>query len=160
MHDIRAIDGNSSVLEPDDYADSKSVGSSLRSLGSEGIVYPSVRLPDGECAALFHPNRGSHPTQGRHLDYHWNGAGVDLFRDARTGQVYRAVCPDFPAWCVNPENPDFSYLVALFGANLRAARLKLGFTQARPAEQSGLLQQYVSLVESGRQNVTLTTGRT
>jgi DNA-binding XRE family transcriptional regulator len=57
-----------------------------------------------------------------------------------------------------PDNPDFSDLLALFGANLRAARLKLGFTQARLAEQSGLLQQYVSLVESGRQNVTLTTG--
>ena len=91
LHDIRAIDGNSSVLEPDDYAESQSFGSGLRSLGSEGIVYPSVRLPGGECAGLFHPNRCSHPTQGRHLDYHWNGAGVDLFRDAGTGQVYRVV---------------------------------------------------------------------
>ena len=52
---------------------------------------------------------------------------------------------------------DFSELLAVFGANLRAARLKLGLTQAQLAEQSGLLQQYVSLVESGKQNVTLTT---
>ena len=56
-----------------------------------------------------------------------------------------------------PENADFSELLAVFGANLRAARLKLGLTQAQLAEQSGLLQQYVSLVESGKQNVTLTT---
>jgi hypothetical protein len=62
LHDIRAIDGNSSVILPDDYTEGQSFGSCLRSLGSEGIVYPSVRLPDGECAGLFHPNRGSHPT--------------------------------------------------------------------------------------------------
>ena len=91
LHDIRTINDNSSVLLPDDYAESQSFGSSLRSLSSEGIVYPSVRLSDGECAGLFHPNRASRPTQGRHLDYHWNGTGVDLFRDAGTGQVYRVV---------------------------------------------------------------------
>jgi DNA-binding XRE family transcriptional regulator len=56
-----------------------------------------------------------------------------------------------------PDNADFSELLALFGANLRAAHLKSGLTQAQLAEQSGLLQQYVSLVEYGKQNVTLTT---
>jgi DNA-binding XRE family transcriptional regulator len=55
------------------------------------------------------------------------------------------------------DNPDFNDLLALFGANLRAARLKSGLTQTQLAEQAGLLQQYVSLVESGKQNVTLTT---
>jgi DNA-binding XRE family transcriptional regulator len=57
----------------------------------------------------------------------------------------------------HPENAESSELLARFGANVRAARLKLGLTQAQLAEQSGLLQQYVSLVESGKQNVTLTT---
>jgi transcriptional regulator with XRE-family HTH domain len=55
------------------------------------------------------------------------------------------------------DDADSRDLLASFGANLRAARLKLGLTQAQLAEQSGLLQQYVSLVESGKQNVTLTT---
>ena len=50
-------------------------------------------------------------------------------------------------------------IVATFGANLEAARLKLGLTQAQLAEATGLLQQYISLVESGRQNVTLTTAQ-
>jgi transcriptional regulator with XRE-family HTH domain len=49
--------------------------------------------------------------------------------------------------------------VAIFGMNLKAARLKAGLTQAQLAERSGLLQQYVSLVESGKQNVTLTTAQ-
>ena len=50
-------------------------------------------------------------------------------------------------------------IVATFGANLKAARLRLGLTQAQLAEATGLLQQYISLVESGRQNVTLTTAQ-
>jgi transcriptional regulator with XRE-family HTH domain len=52
---------------------------------------------------------------------------------------------------------DRNDIVATFGANLKAARLKMGLTQAQLAEGAGLLQQYVSLVESGRQNITLTT---
>ena len=50
-------------------------------------------------------------------------------------------------------------LLEAFGQNLRAARLDSGLTQAELAERAGLLQQYVSLVESGKQNVTLTTAQ-
>lgn len=50
-------------------------------------------------------------------------------------------------------------IAAIFGANLKAAQLKSGLTQAQLAERSGLLQQYVSLVEFGKQNVTLTTAQ-
>ena len=53
----------------------------------------------------------------------------------------------------DPDDPDPDDLVAIFGANLKTARMKAGLTQAKLAEQSGLLQQYVSLVESGKQNV-------
>jgi len=53
--------------------------------------------------------------------------------------------------------PDPDDLVAIFGANLKSARLKMRITQSELAKQSGLLQQYVSLVESGKRNVTLTT---
>jgi transcriptional regulator with XRE-family HTH domain len=55
---------------------------------------------------------------------------------------------------------DQDEIVATFGANLKAARLKMGLTQTELAEAAGLLQQYVSRVEQGRQNVTLTTART
>ena len=58
------------------------------------------------------------------------------------------------------DKPDRDDIVPTFGANLKAARLKMGLTQAQLAEAAGLLQQYVSLVESGRQNVTLTTAET
>jgi transcriptional regulator with XRE-family HTH domain len=56
-----------------------------------------------------------------------------------------------------PYDPDD--IVGIFGANVKAARLKLGLSQAQLAEQSGLLQQYVSLVELGKQNVTLVTAQ-
>jgi DNA-binding XRE family transcriptional regulator len=58
-----------------------------------------------------------------------------------------------------PNEADPNDLVAIFGANLKAARLKQGLTQAQLAERAGLLQQYVSLVETGKQNVTLTTAQ-
>ena len=31
--------------------------------------------------------------EGRHLDYHWNGARVDLYRDAGSGDVFRITWP-------------------------------------------------------------------
>jgi transcriptional regulator with XRE-family HTH domain len=57
------------------------------------------------------------------------------------------------------KEPDADDLVAVFAASLKAARIKQGLTQAQLAERAGLLQQYVSLVEQGKQNVTLTTAQ-
>jgi transcriptional regulator with XRE-family HTH domain len=59
----------------------------------------------------------------------------------------------------DPDGSDPDNVVKIFGANLKIARMKAGLTQAQLAEQSGLVQQYVSLVESGKQNVTLTTAQ-
>ena len=67
----------------------KTLAAALRASGSEGIVYPSQRDPGGECAGLFYPDRASHVVQGRHLDYHWNGARVDFYRDGGSGEVFR-----------------------------------------------------------------------
>jgi hypothetical protein len=91
LHDIRNAAGSSSVLTPDDYTEGQALGSHLRSLGSDGIVYPSVRASGGECTGLFYPDLASPPTQGRHLDYHWDGAAVDLYREAGSGEMYRVV---------------------------------------------------------------------
>ncbi|MCB1740172.1 MAG: RES family NAD+ phosphorylase [Gammaproteobacteria bacterium] len=90
LHDLR-VDPVSwrEVLDPDDYAAAQALAIRLRTAGSEGVVYPSVRCPDGQCAGLFRPDRASRPRQGRHLHYHWNGERVDLYRDAGSGSVYR-----------------------------------------------------------------------
>lgn len=90
LHDLRG-DGEAwaEALDPDSYVASQSLGAQLRAAGSEGLVYPSRRNPEGECAGLFHPDRVTLPMQARHLDYHWNGERVDLYRDAGSGAVYR-----------------------------------------------------------------------
>lgn len=92
LHDIRPLGAEAApVLDPTDYAASQTLGIGLRGLGSAGIAYPSVRCPGGECAGLFYPDGASRPVQGRHLDYHWNGERVDLYRDRSAGEVYRIV---------------------------------------------------------------------
>jgi len=83
LHDLRGGDR--------DYREAQALGLSLRAAAAEGIVYPSVRCAGGECAGLFFPDLAKNPVQGRHLDYHWNGERVDLYRDAGSGQVYRIV---------------------------------------------------------------------
>jgi RES domain len=92
LHDIRG--GNPAflpALDPSNYAHSQALGARLRALGSDGVAYPSLRYPGGECVGLFYPDGARNPAQGRCLDYHWDGARVDLGRDLGSGQVYRIV---------------------------------------------------------------------
>jgi hypothetical protein len=79
----------SAALDPVSYQQAQSLGEQLHSTGAEGLVFPSVRNPTGECAGLFYPDLASHVSQGRHLDYHWNGTRVDLFREPAKAKVYR-----------------------------------------------------------------------
>ncbi len=90
LHDLRG-DGPkyAPALAPESYAQSQALGAVLRAAGSDGVVYPSQRDPGGLCAGLFYPDSAALPSQGRHLDYHWNGARVDLYRDLTNGQVFR-----------------------------------------------------------------------
>ena len=92
LHDLRgASDGTSAALNPDDYTASHALAAQLHGAGANGIVYPSVRHEGGECAGLFYPDLASAPVQGRHLDYHWDGQRVDLYRNAGSGEVFRIV---------------------------------------------------------------------
>lgn len=90
LHDLRRAAGHP-ALAGDSYAASQALARTLRSAGSDGVVYPSTRHAGGECAGLFYPDCASDPVQGRHLDYHWDGVRVDLVRDAGSGAVYRVV---------------------------------------------------------------------
>jgi len=88
LHDLRG-GGHDDVLDPDDYAAAQALAARLRAAASEGVVYPSVRCPAGVCVGLFYPDLAAAPRQGRHLDYHWDGERVDLYRDPGAGQVFR-----------------------------------------------------------------------
>jgi hypothetical protein len=90
LHDLR--DGNprwAPALAKDSYTESQRLGRALREVGSEGLVFPSQRDADGECVGMFFPDLASHLIQAKHLDYHWDGKRVDLYRDAGSGQVFR-----------------------------------------------------------------------
>lgn len=92
LHDIREDNPDfAAALLPAKYSESQALGAKLRGACSDGIVYPSVRFSGGECVALFYPDKASDPIQGRHLDYHWNGVRVDLYRDPGSGEVFRIV---------------------------------------------------------------------
>lgn len=89
-HDLRAAEARfDEALLPDSYAESQALAADLRAGGSQGIVYPSVRQPGGECVGLFYPDLASNPIQGRHLAYHWDGVRVDFYREVGSGAVYR-----------------------------------------------------------------------
>lgn len=94
LHDVRKRGKRfTPLLAPDSYRDSNRLAAALRAAGSEGIAYPSVRLPGGDCVALFYPDLATSPRQGRHLDYHWDGTRVDLYRDVTNGKVFRITPP-------------------------------------------------------------------
>jgi hypothetical protein len=90
LHDLRGGDpALAAALAPDSYAASQPLGAALRAAGADGVVYPSRRDPEGQCAGLFYPDLARNPRQGRGLDYHWDGERVDLVRDATAGAVFR-----------------------------------------------------------------------
>lgn len=63
-------------------------GRRVRADQGDTIVYPSQRGSGGEANALFNPDLARRPTQGRHLDYYWDGGRVAYVRDAEANQVY------------------------------------------------------------------------
>lgn len=55
FHDIRGLKKHEECLSPVSYAASQALARELFNSGSSGIVYPSVRRPDGTCIACFRP---------------------------------------------------------------------------------------------------------
>jgi hypothetical protein len=89
LHDLRGNPACSAALDPDSYTEAQRLSESLRASRSDGLVYPSPRDPAGECIGLFYPDLVTNVSQGRHLDYHWNGTRIDLYRDAGNGEIFR-----------------------------------------------------------------------
>ncbi len=55
FHDIRNDDSFAQCLRPDSYLASQELAQELLDAGSLGVVYPSVRRPNGTCLACFRP---------------------------------------------------------------------------------------------------------
>ena len=69
------------VLDPDAYAAGQALGAVLRAAGANGVVYPSVRDPGGECVGAFKPSAVGIPVPGPNLKYHWDGTRVARYFD-------------------------------------------------------------------------------
>lgn len=81
LHDLRGRAADMrDVYSADNYGASQALARRLRSEGSAGIAYESVRRMGGECVALFRPKTLTNVRQGAHLIYKWNGTEI--------GQVY------------------------------------------------------------------------
>lgn len=92
LHDLRGGRPEfAAALKLDDYGQSQTLGRGLFGMGSGGLIYPSVRRQGGDCVGLFYPDLAGKPVQGRHLDYHWDGERVDLYREPTSGAVFRIV---------------------------------------------------------------------
>lgn len=64
--------------DPDDYTHSQRYAEKLRKMGSEGIVYSSVRSIGNECYALFSPRLITDVYQTEHYEYVFDGDRISL----------------------------------------------------------------------------------
>jgi hypothetical protein len=82
LHDITRGDWRH-LLDPavSSYGTSQAFAAKLRNDGSNGIVYPSVRDPDGQCIAAFWPDVVTIPLQTRHVTLKWDGTRISQWFD-------------------------------------------------------------------------------
>jgi hypothetical protein len=84
LHDIRGMkDTMAEVYDPSSYAASQVLAIEIRTSGSSGLAYDSVRNPDGECVAIFKPRVLSNCRQERHLTYVWDGSSISTVYEKR-----------------------------------------------------------------------------
>jgi hypothetical protein len=78
-HDLRGMeDSHPQYFSPDPsrYGPAQQLAAQLREAGSWGLLYNSVRDPNGECVAVFRPPALGNVHQGAHLAYHWDGKNI------------------------------------------------------------------------------------
>lgn len=79
LHDLRGqVQAHPEWFDPDParYGPGQALGARLRSNGSNGVVYPSVRRPEGECVGIFRPRAVAPVTQGPHFEFIWDGQAI------------------------------------------------------------------------------------
>ncbi len=87
LHDLRKGEWNQ-LLDPDParYGVPQAFGAQLKEAKSNGIVYPSVRHPGGECIGAFWPNVLSKFAEGNRIALQWDGRKITQWFDYETGE--------------------------------------------------------------------------
>jgi RES domain len=81
VHDIRQPDRAwAPYYAPADYGPSQMFARQLLQAGSNGIVYRSVRDPQGECFACFRPALVRNLRVGGHYEFRWEGSPDPIVR--------------------------------------------------------------------------------
>ncbi len=88
LHEVMDTSVFAAIYNPDDYAASQALAIELRAQNSNGIIYKSVRYPEGTAIALFWPDVAGIPTQGQHFSYYWDGAKISQVKDLTSGDVF------------------------------------------------------------------------
>jgi len=65
------------IVDPHDYAYTQRIGRKMREEGAQGILYPSVRQPGGECVAALRTGILRACLHAAYLEYNWNGRDID-----------------------------------------------------------------------------------
>ena len=77
LHELRGQGASMpAVYDPGRYGAGPDLARTLRALGSQGIVYDSVRWPQGQCAAVFRPRALSNARTAGHIGLHWDGRAI------------------------------------------------------------------------------------
>ena len=94
VHDLRKADPDG-CLAPDDWAPGQRLGRVVRQAGADGVLYPSVRYPEGLAAGLFWPDCMTLPVlQSRQLRYRWDGTRMtDWFEHGTRDWISYAPAP-------------------------------------------------------------------
>ncbi len=72
--DLRGLKARHPALyDPDDYGASQAWGRAQRERGAWGVIYDSVRHPEGQCVAAFRPRACRPVRQGTHFEYYYDG---------------------------------------------------------------------------------------
>lgn len=65
------------VHNPNSFVYAQAIGSQLKTQNEMGILYRSVRHPDGECIAALRPKALTPPAiQAGHYQFHWDGNSI------------------------------------------------------------------------------------
>jgi hypothetical protein len=84
MHDLRGLrTALPAVYHLDDYTAGQQLARELRSAGSWGIAYDSVRHENGTCVAVLRPRAIRDCKQAEHLGYVWDGTRIALVYEKR-----------------------------------------------------------------------------
>ncbi|MGA7537837.1 MAG: RES family NAD+ phosphorylase [Steroidobacteraceae bacterium] len=74
FHDLRRQGAFRDCLDPDSYLHSQALAERLQAAGSLGVIYPSVRRPEGTCLACFRPALVGNVRKASTYRFRWSGS--------------------------------------------------------------------------------------